>query len=300
MARTKTTANPPPQGINYRAHYPWASDELLAECSTLTTVEDVENHLGDPRLYNFNAFSSRHDTHISVCHATPGESVCVDDRPNDGKPFFFLYQTVFKRTSLRLPFSGFERELLTEINVAPAQLHPNSWAFIMAFEILNGYLGLLPSVDIFLHFFEVKKQGKSLWVSFSGVSRRIILTLFHNSYTGWKGKFFRVCCTKRDPTALDDFPLYWVKEPRLIKPKSLDELPSTDREVCVALTGMGVVFNTAELITREFDVDTCLSTLVGESTPMLVFFIFAPLMCFLSLLYVLLICSKLLCVTMCI
>jgi len=179
----------------------------------------------------------------------------VDHRSNGGKPFFFLYQTMFKRTGLRLPFSGFERELLTEINVAPAQLHPNNWAFIRAFEILNGYLGLLPSVDIFLHFFEVKKQGKSLWVSFSGVAGRIILTLFQNSYKGWKGKLFRVCCTKRDPTTLDGFPLYWVKEPRLINPKSLDELPSADREVCVALAGMGIAFNTAELIAREFDAD---------------------------------------------
>jgi len=39
-------------------------------------------------------------------------------------------------------------------------------------------------VDVFLHFFEVKKQGKSLWVSFSGVAGRILLTLFQNSYKG--------------------------------------------------------------------------------------------------------------------
>jgi len=276
MARTKTTANPPPPRINYRAHYPWASDELLAECSTLTTAEDVENHLGDPRVYNFNAFSNRHDSHISVCPCTPGEPVCVDDRSSGGKPFFFLYQTVFKRTGLRLPFSGFERELLTEINVAPAQLHPNSWAFIRAFEILNGYLGLPPSMDIFLHFFEVKKQGKSLWVRFSGVAGRIILTLFQNSYKGWKGKFFRVCCTTLDPTALDGFPLYWVKEPRLIKPKSLDELPSADRKVCVALAGMGVVFNTAELIAREFDADALTQYFGRRIYAHTCLFIFAP------------------------
>ena len=118
---------------------------------------------------------------------------------------------MLKRTGLRLPFTAFERELLTEMNIFPAQLHPNSWAFVRAFEILNGYLGLLPSVDVFLHFFEVKKQGKSRWVSFSGVAGRILVTLFHNSYKGWKGKFFRVCASKPDPTALDGIPLYWVK-----------------------------------------------------------------------------------------
>jgi len=50
----------------------------------------------------------------------------VDHRSNGGKPFFFLYQTMFKRTGLRLPFSGFERELLTEINVAPASYTPTT------------------------------------------------------------------------------------------------------------------------------------------------------------------------------
>ena len=172
-----------------------------------------------------------------------------------GNPFFFLYSTVFKRIGLRLPFTTFKRELLTEINTAPAQLHPNSWAFIRAFEILCRYLGILPSVDVFLHFFEVKKQGKSLWVSLSGVAGRILFTLFQNSYKGWKGQFFRVCCSKHDPTALDGFPLYWAEKPKLLKPKSLDELTSADREVCAALVGLGVVFSTAKLIACEFHAD---------------------------------------------
>ena len=113
---------------------------------------------------------------------------------------------VFKRVGVRLPFTPFERELLTEINTAPAQLHPNSWAFVRGFQILCGYLGILPSMDVFLHFFEVKKQGKSFWVSFSGIAGRILLSLFQNSYKNWKEKFFRVCCAKHDPTALDGFP----------------------------------------------------------------------------------------------
>ena len=38
--------------------------------------------------------------------------------------------------------------------------------------------------------------------------RGIILTLFQNSFKGWKGKFFKIRATKHDPTALDGFPLY--------------------------------------------------------------------------------------------
>jgi len=53
-----------------------------------------------------------------------------------------------------LPITSFKRELLTEVNVAPAQLHPNSWAFIKAFGILFNYFGCYPPMDVFLHFFE--------------------------------------------------------------------------------------------------------------------------------------------------
>ena len=70
-----------------------------------------------------------------------GEPVCVDDGVNYGEPLFFLYVTIYKRIKLHLPLTGFEQALLTEINVAPAQLHPNSWAFVRAFGIMCNHLG---------------------------------------------------------------------------------------------------------------------------------------------------------------
>ena len=90
-------------------------------------------------------------------------------------------------------------------------------------------------------------------MSFFGVTGRILLTFFQNSYKGWKGKFVKVCCAKHDPTALDGFPLYSTEKPNLTKPKSLDELSSADREVCVALAGLKIIFHTSTLIAREFD-----------------------------------------------
>jgi len=104
MVRSKPKSSAPPK-INYKAFYKWASNDLLNE---------------------FNAFCRTHDAHISVRPGTPGEPVCVDDRPRGRAPFFFMYQTVFKCVGVRLPFTPFERELLTEINTASAQLHPNS------------------------------------------------------------------------------------------------------------------------------------------------------------------------------
>jgi len=111
---------------------------------------------------------------------------------------------------------------------------------VRGFQILCGPLAILPSVDVFLHFFEVKKQGKSFWVSFSGIAGRIILSLFQNSYKNWNGKFFRVCSAKHDPTALDGFPLYWTEHPKLLRAKALDKLSPADREVCKALAGLGL------------------------------------------------------------
>jgi len=89
-----------------------------------------------------------------------GEPVCADERANNGEPFFFLYATVFKWVKLCLPLTGFERALLTEINVAPAQLHPNNWAFLRVFGILCNHFGHTPFVDVFLYFFEAKSPGK--------------------------------------------------------------------------------------------------------------------------------------------
>jgi len=134
------------------------------------------------------------------------------------------------KTSFAL--TGFERALLTEINVVPAQLYPNSWASVRAFGILCNHFGHTSSMDVFLYFFEAKSPGKKLWVSFNEVVRRVLPTLFQQSYKGFKGKFFKVCCNDYDCTLLDGFPLYWVKKLEFKKPRTLEELTPHDRELC--------------------------------------------------------------------
>jgi len=80
----------------------------------------------------------------------------------------------------------------------------------------------------------------------------VILTLFQQSYKGFKGKFFRVCFAKQDRTALNGFPLYWVGTLNLKKAKTLDELSSADHEVCLVLASLGVIFNTVELKKNKY------------------------------------------------
>ena len=96
------------------------------------------------------------------------EPICYDESSDPDGPFCFFYATFFKKNLLRLPLSIFEKELLIEINVALAQLHPNSWAFIRAFKILCSQIDILPTVEVFLYFFEAKYSGYQLWVSLNG------------------------------------------------------------------------------------------------------------------------------------
>ena len=113
----------PPPRVSPKDLYAWASRELLDECSCLLSTRAIREHKGDSCSYDHRAFARRHDDDIVVLPCTLGEPVCGDERANDGVPFFYFYQVVFKSIGVRLPFSRFERELLTKINAAPAQLY---------------------------------------------------------------------------------------------------------------------------------------------------------------------------------
>ena len=65
------------------------------------------------------SFHKEHDSKVAVLPCFPDEPICADDKGNNGESFCFLYATFFKKVKLRLPFTRFERELLTELNIAP-------------------------------------------------------------------------------------------------------------------------------------------------------------------------------------
>jgi len=158
------------------------------------------------------SFHKEHDDKLMVLPCPPDVPICADDKGNNSELFCFVYTTLFKKVKLRLPFTRFERELLTKLNIAAAQLHPNSWAFVRAFQIMCAHLGLPASVDVFLFLFEAKNPGDRPWVSLNGIAGRSILSTFQQSYKDWKGKFVQVRQNDQDPSLLDDFPLYWVNK----------------------------------------------------------------------------------------
>ncbi|MED6206901.1 hypothetical protein PIB30_030902 [Stylosanthes scabra] len=54
----------------------------------------------------------------------------------EGESCIFVYESIFTRVGVRVPFTEFEVEVLGECEVAPSQIHPNSWGFIRAYEVV--------------------------------------------------------------------------------------------------------------------------------------------------------------------
>jgi len=197
-------------------------------------------------------FGREHDRALKLVPCREDEPVCCDESSDPDGPFCYFYAIFFKKVLLRLPLFNFEKELLTKVNVAIAQLHPNSWAFIRGFSILCAQFRLLLTVEVFLYFFEAKRLGRQLWASFNEVASRALLSLFLQSYKGFKGKFLKICCNKRDLTLLDGFPLYWTKKPTFQGVQCLDNISQWDQEVCHFFSSLKVLFDTATLISQDF------------------------------------------------
>jgi len=189
--------------------------DLLEETSTFISLEGIATYRKKQNCHPSRVFGKDHDKFVRIVACREGKSICSDEASDPEGPFCFIYSTIFRRLGLRLPLTPFERTLLIEVNVAPAQLHLNSWAFVRAFAFLCYSLDLTPSIETFLFFFEVKDPGKKLWVSFNGVVGRVLLTLFQQSYKGFKKNFFKIRSNRRDPALLDGFSLYWTEKPIL-------------------------------------------------------------------------------------
>ncbi|MED6134029.1 hypothetical protein PIB30_033763 [Stylosanthes scabra] len=67
-----------------------------------------------------------------------GPSDRVPFRVGEGNPHFLcIYKELFTHLRVRLPFSDFQRDVMTRCQVAISQLHLNGWGFILAFEKIS-------------------------------------------------------------------------------------------------------------------------------------------------------------------
>ncbi|QCE11066.1 Transposase putative [Vigna unguiculata] len=128
---------------------------------------------------------------------TTVECVC-HGREGSAEEFFYMYMCHFSQLHIWLPFDEFTMGVLRLLNVAPTQLHPNSWAYLQAFRLLCMALYLEPSPRAFLYFFVTRPKSPITWlllISRPGLNR---LDVFTQSFKHLKDGFFKIVVISRE------------------------------------------------------------------------------------------------------
>jgi len=109
----QTTPNHPTP--DYKTLYPLDPNNLLEETPEFTTHESIVLYRKSESFHKSRIFGKEHDKFVRVVPCMVNEPICCDESSDLEGPFCFIYSTIFKKLSLHLPFSNFERGLLTEI-----------------------------------------------------------------------------------------------------------------------------------------------------------------------------------------
>ena len=143
------------KGSSY--YYFWVVDEVKNSHSLHTDQQILDHFLRDYRVAHRG-----HEYFVECFPCKPNDQAChIAKLFYDKEPtFFFVDDILFSTLGIRLPFSLFEVECLDFIAVAPTHLHPNSWAFIRAFEALMEFLGAASSIGILFFLLQVKDVEK--------------------------------------------------------------------------------------------------------------------------------------------
>ncbi|MED6117184.1 hypothetical protein PIB30_107624 [Stylosanthes scabra] len=186
--------------------YGWVKEGVLEIPSLFLDAESVEQ-LGSALLW----VRSGQEIKMEFVPCSPHDRVCYEGKDAD---WFFMYTCVFAEIGIRFPFTKFECAVLRQLNCAPSQMHPNSWAFIQAFEVLMEYLQEEPSLGLLP----------------IGISRSSI-------------PFFL------DENLSEKFPLYWKRNP--VQCLGVEELSERDAGLCEFLFENlkgGKILTTSELL----------------------------------------------------
>jgi len=138
-------------------------------------------------------------------------------------PFFFVYASLFSDFHVFLPFDDFTTSVLQTLNVAPSQLHPNTWASLQAFHLICDMFCLSLTPSTFLNYYTSHPANRVSWLSLVSWPGNTIFSSFTTSYKNFKGNFFKFYIEPKGSGLLFDeidrsnFPLYWTKNPTRFK-----------------------------------------------------------------------------------
>jgi hypothetical protein len=171
--------------------------------------------------------------------------------------YFYTYTNLIDTFILWYPFTSFEISMLRVLNVAPSQLHPNSRAFIKAFQL--ACLGLeieQPSIAVFFSFYHIKNLSPGAPVSLCSQPNRKLFHLFASNYKSYSDSFVRFRCGDGFPDLMFNaegeplFSFYWTTNPRVIKGVDHEKLDEFERET-VAYLEMLCLMDIGDLLSAE-------------------------------------------------
>ncbi|MED6139050.1 hypothetical protein PIB30_080224 [Stylosanthes scabra] len=138
---------------------------------------------------------------------------------------------VLEVAGVRLPFTDFQREVMTRCRVAASQLHLNGWGFLRTFERVCLHFGFLPSWHIFLYTYQLHAPSpENGFMSFRTHQGRRFFDAFEESIQEFKWHYFKVLpFPSSHPFWLDDEGkpfswVYWNSEVRECRITALDPL----------------------------------------------------------------------------
>ncbi|PNX76432.1 hypothetical protein L195_g032380, partial [Trifolium pratense] len=158
----------------------WVAPEPRGIASTITAQ--------DPRLFTVVEEAGLDNWEVH----TPAEGERVCSAYTGGA--FTMYKMAFKEMGFRLPFNDLEAGIFGRLKVAPSQLHPNSLAFIRAYQILCRYLEVEAIVALFFYIFQIQRQrvgDRQGWISLKHQSSKIF-KMFFESARGFKERYYVV------------------------------------------------------------------------------------------------------------
>ncbi|MED6215755.1 hypothetical protein PIB30_001376 [Stylosanthes scabra] len=105
-------------------------------------------------------------------------------------------QELFTRLRMRLPFSDFQRDVMTRCRVAVSQLHLNGWGFILAFEKVYLHYGFRPIIRLFFYIYDVHfPPGGYGYISFRARQGRRLFDSYEESIQEFKWHYFKILAT---------------------------------------------------------------------------------------------------------
>jgi len=108
-----------------RAGYDWVSDQVLTQSSKYCWSTSSEYFVASVPM----VVPEVERGFVSMEKCSVNDRVCYGLEEGESD-FFFMYSVLFTDVHVRLPLDEFTMRVLHIFNVAPTQLHPNSWGYL--------------------------------------------------------------------------------------------------------------------------------------------------------------------------